>query len=544
MLWRNCVLSIVGGLMATFAFPNPLWIELSWPGGFFAFVCLVPLLAIREPGKGFKTWRWGLLYGFVYFGTSIFWMASMKSMWPLSPLAWFLLSLYMSFYPAVFLWGYHRLLQRGIPGFSLVIVLWMSLEFLRNYVISGFPWVVLGYAHYHNSLLMAFAPVAGVWGLSFITIGINTLLYYLLARFIPSCQGQEILILVTPTTGQIKIRLGGIFILLFILSAGAVYEKWQFDRTPGLEAVKVGVVQGNIDQNQAWDQEYIEQTLATYSSLIETAVQEKARLVVWPETAFPGIFNYDYHIVEKVRSLSRRWNLTQLVGADEVKTSEQEGYDYYNSLFLLNPAGKIQGKVSKVHLVPFGEYIPYKDSVFFFIHKVVRRYGGAGFTPGKKRAVLLWQENNRSIPIGALICFESLFPRYAAQLCRMGAELLVVITNDTWFGKSAAAAQHAIFSALRAAETGRYLLRAATGGVSVIYGPRGRLRKKIDLYTLGQIVDEIQPYRRLTLYSRFGNWICWICLFVLFLDFLPVIWERFRYTWGANIRGMFKKKPS
>ena len=156
-----------------------------------------------------------------------------------------------------------------------------------------------------------------------------------------------------------KIRLGGIFILLFILSAGAVYEKWQFDRTPGLEAVKVGVVQGNIDQNQAWDQEYIEQTLAAYSSLIETAVQEKARLVVWPETAFPGIFNYDYHIVEKVRSLSRRWNLTQLVGADEVKTSEQEGYDYYNSLFLLNPAGKIQGKVSKVHLVPFGEYIPY-----------------------------------------------------------------------------------------------------------------------------------------------------------------------------------------
>jgi apolipoprotein N-acyltransferase len=541
MFWRNCALSITGGLLAAFSFPNPIWIGLSWPGGFLAFFCLIPLLLIREPERGMKTWRWGLLYGFVYFGISIWWMASMKSMWPLSPLAWFLLSLYCAWYPALFLWIYHRLLERGVPKFSLAIILWVSLEFLRNYMISGFPWVILGYAHYQNPLMMALAPVAGVWGLSFITVSVNVLLYAVAIRFWPRWRGQETLVSNTSAVRPRRIHLSVLVILALLLCVGAVYETWQYQNTSALAPVKMGVLQGNINQNQTWDEDYVRKTFTRYSGLIEKAVQEEARLVVWPETAFPGIFNYDYHIAETVRGWSRQWDLTQLIGADEVETSEQEGYDYYNSIFLLNPAGKIRGRVSKKHLVPFGEYVPYKDSIFFFIHKIVRRYGGAGFTPGKERVVLPWNEKGRLIPVGALICFESIFPRYAAKLCRLGGQVLVVITNDTWFGHSAAAAQHAIFSAFRAAETGRYLLRAATSGVSVIFGPHGTMHKQIAIDQAGYAVEEINPRTHLTLYARFGNWICWICVFMLFFDFLPILREKYLVLWRRNTNGLFVK---
>jgi len=540
---RNGILCIIGGLLAAFSFPNPLCIDLNWHGGFLSFFSLIPLLAVREPSGPKYSWRWGFLYGFLYFGISIIWMAGMKSMSPLGPLAWFLLTAYLAFYPALFLWAYHILLARGVPAWSAAMTLWISLEFLRNYFISGFPWVVFGYAHYQNPLLMAIAPVTGVWGLSLITVFINTVLYIALAKQIPCLQGQEIMINkdeVNPIPRPLFRWVVWTLLLIFIL-CGAIYENVQLKRFPGSEPIQVGVLQGNIDQDQIWDQQYINKTFAVYSELVQQAVLSGARLLVWPETAFPGIFNLDYQQAEVVREWSRQWNVTQLVGSDEVKTSEYEGYEYFNSILLLNTEGKLQGRTSKLHLVPFGEYVPYKNSVFFFIHKIVKRYGGAGFTPGKERSVLKWREGGRVIPAGALICFESLFPRYTVQLCRLGGEFLVVITNDTWFGKSAAPAQHAIFSALRAAETGRYLLRAATTGISVIYNPQGRRLGFVALNKKGQLVKAIRPRQHLTLYTRFGNWICWICLFMLCLDFLPLLREQFLRRINRSYCGIFQR---
>lgn len=138
--------------------------------------------------------------------------------------------------------------------------------------------------------------------------------------------------------------------------------------------------------------------------------------------------------------------------------------------------------------------------------------------------------------MGVLVCFESLFPGHASALSRMGSEVLVVVTNDTWFGTTAAPTMHAIFSALRAAENARFVLRAATSGVSVIIDPRGRRLGTVPLNQMGLLVEEIHPRQRLTLYTRWGNWICWICLFVLCLDFMALLktWLQFRRRGGRS----------
>lgn len=524
MTRRNLILAIAGGLLAALAFPNPWYIGLTWGGGFLGWVCLIPLFAIRESRGGKHSAAWGFLFGFVFFGLSIIWMAGMRSMHPLGPMAWALLTAYLALFPALFLVGYHFLLSRGLAPWSAAAALWVGLEFLRNHFLSGFPWVSLGYAHYQNPLMLALAPVTGVWGVSLLAVLVNYGLYSLLKRIWPAAGGQEICCPAAPEpagTRRLRWLLSGL-LGAFILG-GMGYAQYQLRVHPGSRPVIVSALQGNIDQNQAWDLAYQRSTLETYRNLAQAAREAGARLVVWPETAFPGVFNMDKTMADTVRQWSWEGRLAQVVGSDEVIKDDRLGYLYYNSLFLLDQDGKSTGSTSKKHLVPFGEYVPYKDSLLFFIHKIVTRYGGAGFTPAPERRLLPWQEENRRIPIGALVCFESIFPGYAARLSRRGAELLVVVTNDTWFGNSAAPAQHAGFSAFRAAETGRYLVRAASTGISAVYDPRGRLLASQPLNTQGHLTVPVRPRKILTPFTRLGNWICWICVFVILFDFLPAI---------------------
>jgi len=512
------MLALLGGVLASLAFPNPLSIDIHWPGGILAFFCLIPLFGIRESSeRPSDFWRWGYIFGFVYFGISTFWLSYMPALGLLAPFVWLLLVLYLACYPAVFMVGYRLLLKKGIPAWSAAAPLWVALEYLRNYFFTGFPWAALGYAQHQNPLMMALAPFTGVWGLSFVTVLINSNLYSLIGRW-PPAAGPERLLEAKHGLSA-RFRLLGFGLLLTVLAAGAVYERWNLARDPGGDIFSVAALQANIDQNQPWDHDYQRMTLNTFYSFLSRASTQGARLAVWPESSFPGIFNWDRSIANEVKGWSDRLHIMQAIGTDTMERGDNAEYRYFNSLVLLDARGAVCAVTSKIHLVPFGEYVPFKDTLLAFLKKIVNRYGVGDFTPGKRRIPMRCNLEGKPIALGALICFESLFPQYAAALVRKGSQFLVVITLDTWFGATSAPAQHAVFSALRAAETGRYVVRAGATGISCFYDPQGRLLGLIPLNTGGALTIPIRFRTSLTTFVRLGPWLVWLCLLILLWDF-------------------------
>jgi apolipoprotein N-acyltransferase len=523
----------LAGLLAALSFPNPVGVGVEWGGGWLAFVCLIPLFSLGPGWTPRQSWWGGFGFGLIYFGVSTVWMAGMASMHPLGPAAWLLLSAYLAVYTGTFLWGFHRMVSGGVPGWSAAVSLWLGLEYIRNFMISGFPWVMLGGAHYQNPWVLALAPVTGIWGASALTVLVNYGMYAMLRRVWPGIfQAQRPDAPPRPdgygtsfaSSSRLRLAgLAGVGLLVLIL---AILSEHQLQTQPGAAPVTVAALQANIDQNQVWNSAYQQKVLKRFGHLAAQAAAQGAKLVVWPETAFPGIFGMDEALAQVVADWSRQLNFTQLVGTDAVEPDPAEGYLYYNSVLAVGPDGQVLGSTSKKHLVPFGEYVPFKDSVFYYIHKVVRRYGGAGFTPSRKRDLLPWVISGQVHLVGALICFESLFPAYARILARQGAEVLVVVTNDAWFGNSAAPALHASFSAFRAAETGRFLIRAASTGISGIYDPRGRLVAVLPVGQEGALVASVRPRRAVTWFCRWGDWLCGIAGFMLIWDLLFLLRAR------------------
>jgi apolipoprotein N-acyltransferase len=513
---RNFCLAVLGGLMAGMSFPNPWAIGLDWPGSVLVWVCLLPLLAIRETGpSAWRYWRWGLVYGAVYFGLAIEWMSHMRAMGVLGPVAWLILTGYLALYPAAFLAGYRYFLARGIPAWSVAAPWWVILEWLRTYCVSGFPWVALGYAHFRNPWLLSLAPVTGVYGLSWITVLVNVGLYTWIARQLPFLRGQDAEYKTARATVWRWVELG---LVLALILGGVLWQQFRLRAEPPVRSFRIAALQGNIDQDQPWDDAYRARTLTTYRDLGMLASAQGVRLVIWPESAFPGIFNWDQSLALEVRDWSRRWRMWQIVGSDTVAGNGQDGFRYYNSALLIGPAGDVLAEYSKIHLVPFGEYIPFKRTLLFFLRKLVERYGAGDFSPGRVRLPLQGQAGGESFSPGVLICFESLFPDYASEVVRRGASFFIVMTNDAWFGASAAPAQHAVFSALRAAENGRDLVRVATTGISCIFDRRGRLLGQIPLQHVGLLPQEVHLYSGFTLYTLLGPWLVWLCLLSVFLE--------------------------
>jgi apolipoprotein N-acyltransferase len=519
---RNLSLSLLGGLLAALAFPNPWAIGLDWPGGGLVWVCLVPLLWVRDPGGSpWRYWRWGFVFGLADFGTATFWMSRMPALGDLAPAAWLTLSAYLALYPAFFLVGLRALTGRGIPDWAAAAPLWVVLEFVRNYLLSGFPWAQLGYALHRDAVLMSLAPFAGVWAMSWAAVQAGALLADLGA--LGKAAGWRWPLWRDLALAQARIhapRLAALAGLSLLLTGGAFLEHHRLTVQPGSAVLRAAALQGNIDQNRAWNEEYKRSTLETFRGLLEQARRDGADLVVWPESAFPGIFNWDLTLAATVKEWSRTWGVWQAVGSD---TFERNGTEvrYFNSVVTVDPEGRMRGLVSKVHLVPFGEYLPFKAFFLRFFTKVVARYGAGDFTPGAGRAPLECSGPAGPMRFGVLICFESLFPQYAAELTRRGGEFLVVTTLDTWFGTSAAPAQHAIFSALRAAENGRTLVRSAATGISCVFDPSGRRTATVPLNTAGVAAVSLRGRTLLTTFTRWGPWFVWVCLALCLWNVLP-----------------------
>ena len=486
-MWVPIILAALSGALLTAAFPKP---DLGW----VAWVALVPLLwAVR--GKGLReAFRLGWLCGLVHYATALAWIRYVVGHYgglalPLALAVLLLLAAYLAVYPAVFAllaarWeGRPWLRVWGLPA------AWVALELIRAHALSGFPWANLGYTQTEFTRLMQTADIAGVSWAGFLVVLGNTSLLALLAP------------------GRARLSILGFAALLGL---SVLYGGSRMGEIAALQEkaapFTVAVAQGNVEQARKWDPAFQKETLERYRRLTLEAAAKHPRpdLVVWPETAVPFFFGLDHDLSAEVRAIVREGGVPVLFGSPAVELVEGRPR-FLNRAYLLDGAGKTLAKYDKQHLVPFGEYVPF-PRVLFFVRRLVEAAGD--FAAGKDWRPLTLGDQR----LGVLICYEAIFPELSRRTTRKGATLLVNITNDAWFGPSAAPYQHLQMARWRAVESRAPLVRAANTGISAVFDARGLPCVSLPLDTLGTASCTIRPLAVKTLYERLSEWFALTCM--------------------------------
>jgi len=485
---RDYLLALLSGILLALSYPKPALSALAW----FAFLPLFLAIGRKTPKQAFLL---GMVTGLTAFGGILYWINIVvttygKLPWAVSILVFSLLVAYLALYPAIAACLTRFVEERGVSLFISFPIIWVSLEYIRAWLLTGFPWALLGHTQYRTLPLIQIADITGVYGLSFL-IAMANVLFYSLLRAAVSKENR-----VFPT------KEATIFICCLLLTLG--YGFYRLNALPGKDTMKVALIQGNIDQSVKWDPAYMLSTVATYEKLSREACVNGADLVVWPESAAPFYFQLEPRMAERLRSLPGELKSCLVFGSPAVEREHGE-IRYLNSAFLLSPSGDVLGRSDKLHLVPFGEYVPLARFLPF-VHKMVEGIGD--FSPGSRLMPL----NTGKGEIGILVCFEGIFPELARDYVKAGSRLLVNITNDAWFGRSSAPYQHLSIGVFRAVENRVPLVRAANTGITAVIDSQGHVTGATALFQQAYLNSEIRLGEGRTLYTRFGDVFARLCL--------------------------------
>ncbi|OHB25964.1 MAG: apolipoprotein N-acyltransferase [Desulfuromonadaceae bacterium GWC2_58_13] len=485
--------AVLSGILLALAFPR---VNQAW----LAWLALVPLLQVMSV----RPFRSGFMAGLGFFGLVLYWLnIVMTTYGGLAPIlslaAYLMLVAYLALFFGAATWACCRLQEKlALPPMLTLPVLWVSLEFLRSFLFTGFPWATLGYSQQAYLPLIQSADLFGVYGISFLLVFSNALL----SRLWDMGRRKQLRELhwIGPVLG------------LLLIAGNYGYGVWRLGQPPAENGKKlqVALIQGNIDQSVKWDPAFQKSTVDIYRDLsLAASAETSPDLLIWPESATPFYFQESGPLHDEVVAVSRATGRYLLFGSPAFEIANRR-YRYLNSSFILDPNGDIQGRSDKVHLVPFGEYVPL-GRLLPFINKLVAGIGD--FSPGMVNPLPMNGEQ-----IGVLVCFEGIFPELARDYVRQGSDLLVNITNDAWFGKSSAPFQHLAMIRFRAVENRIWVARAANTGISAFIAPTGRITDQTSIFTSGFLRGEVMTGARLTLYNRIGD-----LLPVLFL-FLGIFW--------------------
>lgn len=498
---RDILLSLLSGILLIFSFPH---FDLE----FLAWFALIPLFLSVE-GKGLRrSFSLGFLTGLISFLGILYWIIVAVHTYgsvPLIPSGLILLLLvaYLSLFIGAFTFLTRFIQIRSkLQTILFAPFLWVGLEYLRTFLLTGFPWADLGYSQYLNLPCIQIADMTGVYGPSFVIVLVNATLFALLRQW----SKKTFPVREAVFTALILL---GVFIYGY-LRMGTVAR--QMVQNP---ALKIGLVQGNIDQSVKWDKSFQRETLKTYERLSSGVAEEKPDLIIWPETATPFFFQdaeeYQHFILE----IPKKANAFLLFGAPSYKV-EKGKVSYYNSAYLGSPSGELVGKYDKIHLVPFGEYFPLQ-SLLFFIGPLGEGIGD--FKPGKEIF-------NFSLPqgkFGVLICFEIIFPDLCRRFVKGGANFLVTITNDAWFDRTSAPYQHFSIATFRAVENRVFVARAANTGITGFIDPRGKILREGRIFTEEAMNGTIRLSNQKTFYTLYGDVFAWVCSALSLLLFVNAL---------------------
>ncbi len=419
-------LALVSGALLALSFPR-----YGHPA--FAWIALVPLLVAlatkRQPAR--RAFLLGLTSGFIYFTATLYWTGTVIRTFggiplPAAVLGVILLALYQGFFPALFALIVSRLIAGGgLMALVLADAAWVATEFLRGIVFGGFPWVLLGDSQVTVLPVAQIASVLGVYGVSFLVAFVNGAIAYAML-----------------TAGRRRAAvIASAAIVLIAIGAWGTARIADGSLTRTGTPIRVGLIQANVAQEEKWKSGEARRIFTTYIAMTRDAVSRGAEYVIWPESATPFMFERDPVGQEALRALARELRVPILFGSDQEVTRPEPAL--YNAAFLVTPDGKTAAVYRKIHLVPWGEFIPMKR-LLFFVSPLVDSF--TDFSPGTEMVLLPVNSHLTS----TAICYEVVYPSLIRQAVQAGSELLTTITNDAWYGHSSAPYQHFALASMRA----------------------------------------------------------------------------------------------
>jgi apolipoprotein N-acyltransferase len=490
------LLALLSGALLALSFPRYGHPALGW-------IALVPLFialsgSVGRPGRApgqpaRRAFALGLVTGTTYFIGTVYWTATVVQEFgglamPVAIVAMLLLAIYLGLFPAVAALITARLIARaGASGLLLAAAPWVATEFFRGYLFGGFPWVPLGNSQVTVLPIAQLASVLGVYGVSGLVAFVSSVITYALL-----------------TTGRRRINaVACAALVVFGIGAWGASRMRTGTLTSEGDPIRVGLVQGNIAQDDKWDPAQARRIFTTHVAMTREAARKGAQYVLWPESSTPFMFEEDPTGAAAIRELTRELGVPILFGSDQLVRGTPP--QLYNAAFQVTAEGKTAAVYRKIHLVPFGEFIPLK-SWLYFVSPLVESL--AEFAPGSSMVML---------PIGShmastAICYEVVYPSLVRQAVEAGSELLTTITNDGWYGHSSAPYQHFTLAAMRSIEQGRYLARAANTGISGIVDPYGRVVAQSAIFEQVTIVEEVRFLSRRTIYSVIGDAIAYVAI--------------------------------
>ena len=498
-------LALSSALLQVFLFPtegpvSPLRAGIGWIALVPLFVALLLPTNADRPLLVREAAMLGYFCGIVWYLGNCSWIYQTMYLYggmpkPIACGVLILFSLYLGLYHALFAasLAFIKRSRLGVIGALIVApFLWVAVELARARV-TGFPWDLLGYSQVDNLFLTRLAPFAGVMSLSFVIAAVNAL--FAAYFFIRSSK-------------KVLLPAGGLLIAL-VLQAATVLVK------PGIE--KTGQVAVMMQENLAVGEmarsvEPIapEDELQQFSAMtVQEASHIQPAVVLWPE-APSHLFSYDPNFRQQIGQLARTVDAPAIIGSLGVDRTEENnrGYYKYDSASLFDATGNYEGRYDKVHLVPWGEYVPYKA---FFGHIVTKLTEGAGdMDAGTQRTVF----RTGGHTYGVFVCYESIFGTEVREFAKNGAEVLVNISDDGWYGDTGAPWQHLNMARMRAIENHRWVLRDTNTGVTTAIDPYGRMQQQAPRHTRGAYAFSFAFEQGTTFYTRHGDWFAWLCALV------------------------------
>jgi apolipoprotein N-acyltransferase len=511
----RAALAVASGLALGLAFPKFDYELLAW-------VAFVPLFYVIEGESMWRVFGWAYLQGFAANIVSLYWIpiplhdfADLPMQYAIFPML--LLAGVVAINTAVAIWAGEFVARRiRIPAVITMPIAWTAVEWIRTYFPIGFPWNLLGYAAYRSLELIQFAEFTGVYGVSALIVFFNAVVYLVIFR-----------------RGIYRLQTISLSALTAIMVLLVGYGAWRINNlknTPESGSFRVAMVQGDIPQSLKWDPKFLPQSYGVYQDESANAAKRGADLIVWPEAAAAFLFQPDNQYPAELASdaayrnalltLAKTIGTPLLFGAPAL--TQQDGrLGFYNRAYLVsaNGQGEVDAHYDKIELVPFGEYVPARALFGYFVNRVVQGFGD--MVPGTEQTLF----DVKGAKLGILICYESIFPNLTRREVDKGADVLVNITNDAWYGESSAPFQVLAMAAMRSVETKVPMVRVANTGISTLIEPSGQITSRTPLFVRGTVIVKV-PWRPVrTVYTIVGDLFAEICL-VLTAIGLILAWQR------------------
>ncbi|MFO7890898.1 MAG: apolipoprotein N-acyltransferase [bacterium] len=476
-----------------------------FPTGFLALGALVPFFLYLE-GKNIKeSFRVGYLVGLIWAAGTIFWIGHATIMGVIGAIIW------VSFYFAFFSLLYAAFRKKfGQAAIWVTPFIWVSLELLAATGSMAFPWNSLAYTQTYYPVLIQYISVTGMYGISFWIILINVLIFQLIKHL---------------KYKKKVIFIGSIIVVLILLPL--IYGlSLHPERFKEKEKVKVALIQGNINPYQKWTPGFTNENFNIYRELTIKASKEDPDLIVWPETAAPCYLRYEKYYRNIVFTLANSLNIPLLTGTIDYKWTDSNTVKRYNSAFLFKPGTITIESYNKIQLVPFSERVPLVDT-FPFIYNLAKilDLNVGNYFSGDSASVFTLQSSSSDycIKFSTGICYDSVFPRLVQRFIQNGAQFVIIITNDGWFGNISGPYQHAQIAVLRAIENRVWIARCANTGISEFINPYGKIVKKTKLSERTVMTHSVYVNKSKSFFTKHGKYFVYLILcfdvFILIITF-------------------------